>query len=354
MDLELSEKILLLECYIIGGKSITNAIRAFCTKKRIKNDRHKPPIKSVKYLIKKFYETGSLAKQKPPGRSSNDFFIEVVQSHVEEFEGNVSVRSTAAAVTPCKSTVHNILRNSLCLTPYKTTLDSKLTDNSIEERLEFVNTFLSHVADDENFLNRVLFSDESNFDTNPRINKQNDRIWRSEKPAACGVKEQYPKKVCVWLGITTSFIIGPYFFDGTVNQTTYQDMLQKLVIPELKRRRKYSNVIFQQDGATCHTSREVKDFLRHHFGENRVISRGFPFKWPGYSHDLTPLDFSVWPVIKAKVNARNFSSINDLRDAIEAEIAAISQDYFRACILAVPERCRKCLEKEGQRFESDL
>ena len=99
-------------------------------------------------MIKKFYETGSLAKRKPPGRSSNDFFIEEVQSHVEEFEGNVSVRSTAAAVTPCKSTVHNILRNSLCLTPYKTTLDSKLTDNAIEERLEFVNTFFSHVAED--------------------------------------------------------------------------------------------------------------------------------------------------------------------------------------------------------------
>ena len=128
------------------------------------------------------------------------FFIEEVQSHVEEFEGNVSVRSTAAAVTPCKSTVYNILRNSLCLIPYKTTLDS---NNAIEERMEFVNAFLSRVAADEYIFNRVLFSDESNFDTNPRINKQNDRIWRSEKPDACGTKEQYPKKVCVWLGITT-------------------------------------------------------------------------------------------------------------------------------------------------------
>ena len=80
-----------------------------------------------------------------------------MQSHVEEFEGNVSVRSTAAAVTPCKSTLHNILRNSLCQIPYKTTLDSKLTDNAIEERMEFVNAFLSHVAADEKFLNRVLF-----------------------------------------------------------------------------------------------------------------------------------------------------------------------------------------------------
>ena len=77
-------------------------------------------------------------------------------------------------------------------------------------------------------------------------------------------------------------------------------------------------------------------FLRHHFGEDRVISRGFLYKWPGYSHDLTPLNFSVWQVIKAKLNAR-FFPINYLRDAIEEEVAGISEDYFRVCILAVPE-----------------
>ena len=139
--------------------------------------------------------------------------------------------------------------------------------------------------------------------------------------------------------------------DGTVNETNYQEMMETLMILELKRRSKYPIIVFQQDVATCHTSRKVKTFLGQHFGESRVISRGFPFKWPGHSYDLTPLDFSVWPVVKSKVNARNILSISDLKDRIEMEISEMSQDYFRDCIMAIPKRCRSCLRNNGKRFE---
>jgi len=37
------------------------------------------------------------------------------------------------------------------------------------------------------------------------------------------------------------------------------------------------------------------------FGENRVISRGFPQAWPARSSNLNPLDYWFWGTLKARV-----------------------------------------------------
>lgn len=42
---------------------------------------------------------------------------------------------------------------------------------------------------------------------------------------------------------------------------------------------------FQQDGATCHTAREIAASF-----PDRVISRFGDQNWPARSYDLTPLD----------------------------------------------------------------
>ncbi|QQP40330.1 Uncharacterized protein FKW44_014334, partial [Caligus rogercresseyi] len=48
---------------------------------------------------------------------------------------------------------------------------------------------------------------------------------------------------------------------------------------------------FQQDGATCHTTRETMNMLKDEFGE-QLISRNGPVSWPPRSCDLTTLDYS--------------------------------------------------------------
>ncbi|GFS51773.1 uncharacterized protein TNCV_614201 [Trichonephila clavipes] len=46
-----------------------------------------------------------------------------------------------------------------------------------------------------------------------------------------------------------------------------------------------------QDGAPQHITRCVTDVLKHHFTEERVISRQFRHLWPPRSPDLNPCDF---------------------------------------------------------------
>ena len=69
------------------------------------------------------------------------------------------------------------------------------------------------------------------------------------------------KKVTVWCGITSSFILGPYFFEEvtvgdlqmcTVTSAHYLDMLTHHAISELQRQNALSEVVRIQDGIPPH------------------------------------------------------------------------------------------------------
>ncbi|KOC66354.1 hypothetical protein WH47_07423 [Habropoda laboriosa] len=78
------------------------------------------------------------------------------------------------------------------------------------------------------------------------------------------------------------------------------------------------DVWFQQDGATCHTSKETVALLKEMLN-GRVISRGC---------DLTPLDFFLWGFLKSKVYANNPKTIDELKNNITA---AINETEFQLC-----------------------
>ena len=58
-------------------------------------------------------------------------------------------------------------------------------------------------------------------------------------------------------------------------------------------------LIWQQDGAPPHYGLIVKDFLNATFDE--WIGRRGHVEWPPCSPDLTPMDFSVWGILKNAV-----------------------------------------------------
>lgn len=78
---------------------------------------------------------------------------------------------------------------------------------------------------------------------------------------------------------------------------------------EIKRKNKLSeDLIFQQDNAVCHTSRESKAAIEVSFGENVI-------EWPPNSPDLSPIE-KVWVIIKEKLSKRRIKNFDELRDKI--------------------------------------
>ncbi|GFT74324.1 putative DD41D transposase [Trichonephila clavipes] len=79
---------------------------------------------------------------------------------------------------------------------------------------------------------------------------------------------------------------------------------------------------FQQDGATCHTTRAAIDLLKDTFVD-RLISRFVPVNWPPRSCDLTPLDYFLWDYVKSLVYADTLQTLDHLEDTIRRVIAGI-------------------------------
>ena len=52
------------------------------------------------------------------------------------------------------------------------------------------------------------------------VNKQNSRYWNDENPGELHEKPLHSPKVTVWCAISSSGIIGPYFFQDDRGNTT--------------------------------------------------------------------------------------------------------------------------------------
>ena len=117
----------------------------------------------------------------------------------------------------------------------------------------------------------VFFCDEAHFHLCGSVNKQNMRCRADTNPRQLHERPLHSPKVTVWCAISSGGIIGSWFFEenevtATVNSDRYVNMLQEFFFPRLDEL-DLRDTLFQQDGATAHTSRTSMDVLREHFPE---------------------------------------------------------------------------------------
>jgi len=77
----------------------------------------------------------------------------------------------------------------------------------------------------------------------------------------------------IWAGITLTYLLGPYFFEGSVTQHTYLQMINEWLLPQMRAKGTANTIYFQQDGAPPHFALAVCNRL------NEI----FPDRWSGRS-----------------------------------------------------------------------
>lgn len=325
----------ILEFYILNGKSIRRTHRALLP---IYGRHSRPSEQSIRAIIKKFDETFSLHDNLPPIRQRNvrtDETIAAVDESVRE-NRELSIRRRAQQLGLCASTTWKILRKDLGLRAYKVQLVQQLEWDDHPRRRTFADWALDKLKDDPHFYQKIIFSDEAHFWLNGYVNKQNCRFWSSEQPEEILETPLHPQKITVWCGLHANGIIGPYFFkdeDGanvTVNGERYRDMVEGWFLPNVATQ-DLEHYWFQQDGATCHTSRQTIDLLKETFGD-RVISKNARVDWPPRSCDLTPLDYFLWGHVKALVYADKPQTIEHLEANILREINGIRPEVLERVV----------------------
>jgi predicted RNA-binding protein (virulence factor B family) len=102
-----------------------------------------------------------------------------------------------------------------------------IPENLFQKRLYICNKMLQKLQLDSDLLDKIWFSNESHFYLDGYFNKQNWRIWGSEKPEKFIQKSAHPKYVTVCCAISAQGLIGHYFFENSnkekivVNQSNY-------------------------------------------------------------------------------------------------------------------------------------
>ncbi|KAJ8948366.1 hypothetical protein NQ318_019351 [Aromia moschata] len=88
----------------------------------------------------------------------------------------------------------------------------------------------------------IVFSDDATFTLNGHVNCQYFRYWAEENPHWMReLHTQRPQKTNVWAGIIQDIIVGPFFFDYTLNGARYLRVLQHELMPLKKYEQMHKN-----------------------------------------------------------------------------------------------------------------
>lgn len=353
--METADRKLLLKLFYMNYCSATIAIRKFGTTKGIKKKENLPCESTVRKIVKKFEEHGTVCDLPRSGRPSliTDETIDAVTEIMDALKTSGAIpnsRNIAGSLDLSAATVWRILRAHLHLFPYKIQIGQLLTESQKERRTQFCINFLSNFIENDLYKD-ILFSDEAYFSVNGLVNRQNTRFWGSEQPREVVEKKSFDEKLLVWAGFSYSYRIPIVILEGNLNSEIYLDMLKRHVLPYLQSNGAMRTSIFQQDGARCHTSEQSLNFLRQKFA-NRILSDRTDRPWPPNSPDLTPLDFFLWGYLRNQVykNPRP-KTIFELREKIIQCYNEIPRAMFRHACCAVPKRIQLCLERQGGHFE---
>lgn len=345
----------LCACWYHESKSVVNVQRRFKEQERKKGRKNTvaPGRNSILQWYASLFSTGSIMDKKrdrPKSVRTHELSHGVAGAILSN--PNISLRRLSNLFSTPLTTVHKIV-HGFHFHPYKLQIVQKLHENDFHLRLAFCQEEATRIGMDPQHLNNLLHTDEANFHVSGAVNKQNFRYWSPLNPHWVTEESLHSPKVIVWAGVSVNRIIGPFFFDNTVNGVRYLTMLQDWLLPQLSVEERNS-IRFMQDGAPPHWSREVRVWLTANF-PNRWMGRGSPnMQWPPRSPDLSMCDFFLWGYIKSVVYRRKLRSVEELKTAITQAFSTITPEMRQKSTLEYQRRLNQCTRMNGGHVEMDI
>jgi transposase len=235
-----------------------------------------------------------------------------------------------------RSTVSRRLTKEFGLKSHKPARKPLLTKTMKAKRLAFAKKY-EHW--DGHQWGEVLFTDESS------IQQFGTRKCNVRRPIGTRFEERYtqatmkhPPSVMVWGAMSAKGTAGLFFLPKgtTMNGARYIEVLKE----KLQLHMTVHNCnIFMQDGAPCHRSKIVQDYLK----QEKIAT----LDWPGNSPDLNPIE-NLWNFLKDKVADRQPSNVKDLEKAIkDVWVRDISAEYCKGLVDSMPKRLLAVLDARG-------
>lgn len=299
-----------------------------------------------------FRETGSVAHKKGAGRPTlrTEEVVNDVRQRMEQ-EPTKPLKRLSQEIGLSFGTCRTIVKKNLAMHSYKMQSYQSLLPTDHPRRLAYCQWFTDNLMNDD-LLNLTFFSDEAWFHLSGYINSQNMRMWSSENPHIFLESPLHPEKIGVWMAVSRRRIIGPIFFNFTVNAARYRNNILAEFVEQLHDD-ELQHGYFQQDGATAHTTRETIAFLREFF-DDRLISLRTEVEFPPRSPCLTIMDYFVFPHLKNKIFRTPVHNLQELEERIVEECANITPQMLHNAFDNMKKRVNLCIEQHGGHFQQFL
>lgn len=302
----------------------------------------------------------------------------------------VLATETHAGRQICESSIRNILhekhmrfrrsRETIALKPHHIGFRLKMAEKWAEK--------------DQTFWREFIFSDEKIFRMCRNRHSQNDGIWTgddivSEADAAVltHVVDRHSASVMVWVGLSYYGKLDIHFVQSTNTSQHYsKNIVRGIVKPFMAKHRDVK--VFQQDGATIHTSDFAQKFLDQELGagnwtsapptpckkrnlagnfETRQITTKtgqtrnlkvdndrcdcqvpFNFVHPAKSPDLNIVENAWTHMTRELDKLPNSKTEADFKVQIAQVYASMPMDYVRKLFDSIPSRFEAILEAKGK------
>lgn len=361
MQLTDEQRIFVVEVYF-ATRSIVEIQNRF--RQRFQN-RQPPTKRSIKKLVKKFQERGTVENQNA-GRSGRlrttrtGANIDRVRVAIE---ANPLVSARRNGLRIPKSSFNEITKQDLNFYPYKMFIRHKLEDFDYHRRTIFCQWLLNKFTEN-GFREKIIIGDEAAFQMNANVSNRYVHSYaeKGHPPDYSYDRSNSREKLTVWAALCgNGDLLGPYFLNGNVNGQRYLDMINQNVLPDMNLIYNFdifndirfgNEVWWFQDGAPSHQWRLVSDRLRELFGDQVVALNRDP-EWPPRSPDLTPCDFFLWGYLKQRVYVTPPPNIETLRQRIIDECNILRNDRQKILnsINAMRTRAQKCIDRNGGHVE---
>lgn len=344
----------ILNLFYIHGESARITLRT-C---RTFNERypHLPAMTEQKFrrIEKNFLNFGKVnaPRNLPKPIVSNEAAETNVLGYFNVFPDS-SVRSAERDLGYSRSSIDRILNNHK-MHDFKFSTGQELHPQDQIQRVQYCEMMLVKIQEDSNFLQKIIWSDESKFSKEGIINRHNLHIWSHENPFAIRPYNYQQKFSFNVFAMLMNHRVYYFIYDENLNGERYLSILRNQVHNFLQTlpQAELETCWYQLDGAPAHCTAAVGHQLEQMF-EDRWIRRLGPWLWPARSPDLTPLDFYLWGTIKSKVYRTPVNTKEELRNRVIAAFNNLDPlEISRATIQGVETRLMKCMEVNGAHFEN--
>ncbi len=150
------------------------------------------------------------------------------------------------------TSMHQMLHD-LKLYLYCWTVQQELKPGDYAKHLAYCHLFNTFVHDGMHKMNHVFFSDKAWVHLNGYVNSQNYRLWCAENPHEFVESGLRLQKIGIWYAISRTRLVGPFFFEETMNQESIRTLFTNLSPPSLS---KNGGVIFNKMERTTYYPRD--------------------------------------------------------------------------------------------------